>query len=162
MDKWGLKSNNLFKPSLKPVSSASKLAEFHSKLISCKRTSNYITIPPWKVFRSQIRTNVSPPRIEKPTFDHYSDIASFRSSSPKANISPSWRSRARPGSILSNCSGKSSPRLTQNVQIIRTEELRKAIQAINEMTEEEFNSLPQKYALEMYEFCQVVKERVKT
>lgn len=161
MDKWGLKSNNLFKPSIKSTSSANKLAEFHSKLISCKRSSNYITIPPWKVFRSQIRGNVSPPRVEKPTFDHYSDIASFRSSSPRANISPTWRSRARPGSILSSCSGKSSPRPSPSVQILRIEELRKAIQVLNEMTDEEFNSLPQKYALEMYEFCQIIKERVK-
>lgn len=162
MDKWGLKSNNLFKPSLKSTSSASKLAEFHSKLISCKRTSNYITIPPWKVFRSHIRSNVSPPRVEKPTFEHYSDITSFRSSSPKANISPSWRSRPRPGSITSNYSGKSSPKLAPNLQIIRTEELRRAIQALNEMTDEEFSTLPQKYVLEMHEFCQIIKDRVKT
>lgn len=164
------KSDSLFKPSLKSTSSTSRLAEFHSKLISCKRTSNYISIPTWKVFQSQIRGNTSPTKLEKPRFDYYSDITSFRSNSPRAGASPLWRVKGRTGSIASNLSGKSSPKptgkalnvnLNQNLQVIRTEELRKAIQAVNEMSDEDLGMIPRDYAEELYEFCKVVRDRIK-
>ena len=169
MDNLGYK-NSAFKPSPKSSSSTSRLAEFHSKLISCKRTSNYISIPTWKVFQSQIRGSTSPSKIEKPRFDHYSDIASFRSSSPRAAASPLGRVKGRTGSIASNLSGKSSPKpsgrsvnvnLNLNLQVIRTEELRKAIQFVNEMSDEDLMLIPRDYAEELYEFCKVVRERVK-
>ena len=164
------KNDSLFKPSLKSTSSSSRLTEFHSKLISCKRTSNYISIPTWKVFQSQIRGSTSPAKIEKPRFDYYSDVSSFRSNSPRGGASPLWRVKGRTGSIGSNLSGKSSPKpsgkvlntnLTQNLQVIRTEELRKAIQALNEMSEEDLGLIPQDYAEELYEFCRVIRKRIK-
>lgn len=170
MDNLSYKNNSLFKPSLKSSSSTSRLAEFHSKLISCKRTSNYISIPTWKVFQSQIRGSTSPSKIEKPRFDHYSDIASFRSNSPRAAASPLWRVKSRTGSIASNLSGKSSPKpigrsanvnLNPNLQVIRTEELRKAIQLVNEISDEDLMMIPRDYAEELYEFCKVVRDRIK-
>ena len=150
---------------LKNTSSTSKLSEFRSKLTSCRKSPTTISIPSWKVFRSQIRNNVSPPRVEKPKFEHYSDIASFRSNSPKLNGSPLWRNRIRNGSsIHSNLSEHSSPKPVRSnkiFQIIKIEELRKGIEAINEMDNEEFKNLPSRYLQELQEFCKIVKERIK-
>ena len=81
-----------------------------------------------------------------------------------------WRVKGRTGSIASNLSGKSSPKptgkalnvnLNQNLQVIRTEELRKAIQAVNEMSDEDLGMIPRDYAEELYEFCKVVRDRIK-
>ena len=154
---------SLWKSTLKS-SSSSKLSEFHSKLVSKTKVSSNISIPSWKVFRSQIRNNVSPPRLEKPKLDYYSDIASFRSNSPRVQISPSWRSRMRSGSITSNVSGTSSPRLSRPskvVEVIKIEELRRAVELLSNMDESEVSSLPTRYIQEMQEFSKVVKEKIK-
>jgi hypothetical protein len=110
-----------------------------------------------------MRSNASPAKVERPKFEHYSDINSFRSNSPRAAVSPLWRVK-RTGSIVSNLSGKSSPKpaLALNLQVVRTEELRKAIQVINEMNDEEISRVPKEYAQELYEFCKVVRDRIKS
>lgn len=153
-----------YKPSLKYSSSSSKLQEFHSKLMSGRKSPSNLSIPSWKAFKSQIRSNVSPPRFERPKLDHYSDITSFRSSSPRLNGSPLWRSRIRNGSIGSNISATSSPkpmRPSTSFQVIKIEDLRRAIELLKDMDESDISSLPSRYLQEMQEFCRVIQERVK-
>ena len=154
----------LQRPLLSGNSSTSRLSDFHSKILSRKQSPSPISIPSWKVFRSQIRNNASPPRVEKPRFDHYSDVASFRSNSPRLNGSPLWRNRIRNGSIHSNISGNPSPksqRPSRVFQIIKIEDLRRAADAINDMDENDISSLPTRYLQELKEFCRAVKDKIK-
>lgn len=162
---WKSKMDSYFmqRPLLSSNSSTSKLSDFHTKILSRKKSPSTLSIPSWKVFRSQIRNNISPPRVEKPKFEHYSDLASFRSNSPRLN-SPSWRSRVRNGSIHSNISN-SSPKLQRPnriFQIIKIEDLRKAAELISEMDEHEVNSLPDRYIQELKELCKVIRDKIKT
>ena len=163
---WKSKMDSYFlqRPLLSGNSSTSRLSDFHSKILSRKQSPSPISIPSWKVFRSQIRNNASPPRVEKPRFDHYSDVASFRSNSPRLNGSPLWRNRIRNGSIHSNISGNPSPksqRPSRVFQIIKIEDLRRAADAINDMDENDISSLPTRYLQELKEFCRAVKDKIK-
>ena len=161
---WKSKADNYIKwSSLKSSSSSSKLSEFYSKLSSTRKSPKAVSIPSWKVFRNQIRNNVSPPKFERPKLDHYSNLASFRSNSPKLNGSPLWRSRIRNVSIHSNVSGHSSPKPTKSnkiTQIIKIDDLRKAIEVLSEAEETEILNLPDHYVQELREFCKIVREKI--
>jgi hypothetical protein len=162
---WKTKSEvySLLPSRLKASSSTSKLSEFHSKLTSKGKSPQILSIPSWKVFRSKIRNNVSPPRLERPKLDHYTDLASFRSSSPRIGGSPLWKNRIRNGSIHSNVSTPSSPkpgRSNKVFQVIKIEELKKIVEVLNDIDENDINSLPMRYIQELKELCKVIKERL--
>lgn len=163
MEKWSNnESNNLFK-SFHTNSSVSRLGEFHKKLIACTKLSSSTVIPNYKVFRNQVKSNYSPKSVNKPKFDYYSDISSFRTFSPKSQNSPAWKYRVRTSSITLNLSGKSSPkslRTNKLMEILRFDDLKKVVETVRGMNEEEFSSLPSSYLQFLSEFSEIVRKKL--
>lgn len=165
MEKWvGSKNEgiSLFK-TFHSNSSVSKLGEFHKKLIASTKSSNSLSIPNWKVFRTQVNCKISPKNLQKPKLDYYSDISSFRTNSPTSQGSPMWRSKVRQGSIISNFSGKISPIARGNsklMQVLKLEDLKKGVETIYQMNKEDFDSLPSAYLQNICELSEIVRKRI--
>jgi hypothetical protein len=166
MENWTFSRNDgnpLFK-SFYSSSSVSQLGEFKNKLISARKPVSLISIPSWKVFRNQVKSNVSPVKLNKPRFECYSDAASFRTNSPKGSKSPLWKSRIRQQTSFSSVSVKSSPKNGRGkriMTILRNEELVKAAEVLADMDESDLSQLPGSYLKNLAEFCSAFDEKYR-
>lgn len=166
MESWSFNRNeasSVFK-SFYSSTSVNQLGEFRNKLMCSRKGVNKISIPSWKVFRNQVKLNVSPKKLDRPRLECYSDTNSFRTSSPKESKSPAWKSRLRLQSGTSYLSGNSSPKLgsyRKVMQILKAEDVMKAVEAISEMDESEFNMLPGSYIKSLVDLCNVLDDKYK-
>lgn len=101
--------------------------------------------------------------MNKPKFDYYSDISSFRTFSPSSQSSPSWKYKLRKNSINFNSSGKSSPRPRGNnrlMEILKLDHLKRIVETVGQMDAEEFGGLPSSYLQFLNEFSEIVRKKL--